>query len=88
MSDKPNETPLCFCTEDQIVDELRRRNQAVVVAVARPAKGSDDDEKDSIMVWCRGGQMMTFGLVAECYALFEYRAQHSRSFHDAHPDEP
>lgn len=61
------ETPLSLCTEEQIIDEMARRNDALVLIRMRRVKDAKDNQSLTSTDY-RGGFIVCLGLVAECMA--------------------
>lgn len=68
--ESPDDTALCFATEDQIIDELKRRSVGLVLLRTRLDK---DGDMCSVTDY-RGGFVLAFGLIAEAHARFAKRA--------------
>ncbi len=68
---------LAMATEDQLIDELKRRNDGVVVALTRPAREANLEEYG---IWWKGSTTLAMGLVARAQIRLAQRAtQGSRS---------
>ena len=60
MPHDPTATDLALATEEDLIDELGRRNLGVFVVICREAKG--DGSQESCGVRWRGGVLQAYGL--------------------------
>lgn len=75
-----DDTPILLATEEQLIDELARRNSAVVVARTRKGKTGECDT--DVILDYRGGLLAGVGLLAHSMARMNYHIARNSSIID------